>query len=373
VSAIQWVVIAYILTDACLLLPAGRVADRAGHLLVFGLGLAVTAVALLGCGVARSLPWLLAARALQGVGAALVFATGPALVTLATPEPLRQRALGWYNLAFGAGIVLGPLLGGVVVAAWSWRAVYLARVPLAGLALLLAWRGLRAGPVPAGLRAAPAAAGDGAGRRSVVLANATNLVANVALFFVWLLVPYYLVDVRGLPVVAAGTLFAVGTLAMAVGAPVGGWWAEAWGARRVVPLALAVEAAGLALTSRLDRGSSALAIALPLALAGGGAGLFAVPNMHEVMSARPRGRQGWAGSLVALMRLLGIVAGARLATFAYEGRLRGYRAAGLGDAGVELAFRDAFLVAAAVAALGSGLSIFQSLVGRRADRRPRKA
>lgn len=366
-SAIQWVVIAYILTDACLLLPAGRLADRAGHHRVFGLGLAITAVALLCCGVAPSLSWLLAARALQGVGAALVFASGPALVTLATPEPLRQRALGWYNLAFGAGIVLGPLLGGVVIAAWSWRAVYLARVPLAAVALLLSCRGLRAGPAVPGLRPPPANVGES--RRSVVLPNATNFVANVALFFVWLLVPYYLVDLRGVPVVTAGVLFAIGTLAMALGAPLGGRWAEAWSARRVVPLALAIEAAGLALTSRLDRGSSALAIALALALAGGGAGLFAVPNMYEVMSARPRGRQGWAGSLVALMRLLGIVAGARLATWAYEGRLRGYRAAGFEGLAAELAFRDAFAAAAAIAVLAVLLGLAPQIVKMGSDPR----
>ncbi len=98
VSAIQWIVIAYILTDACLILPAGRLADRVGHRPVFGLGLAVTGGALLLCGLAPTLGWLLTARVLQGAGAALVFATAPALVTLASPDALRQRALAQASL-----------------------------------------------------------------------------------------------------------------------------------------------------------------------------------------------------------------------------------------------------------------------------------
>jgi len=358
VAAIQWIVIAYILTDACLILSAGRLADRIGHRRVFGLGLAVTGTALLLCGLAPALRWLLVARVLQGAGAALVLASAPALVSLATPDALRQRALGWYNLAFGVGVVIGPLLGGALVAAWSWRAVYLIRVPLAVLALLLAWWGLPRVTRGRGPRAAPEAAGGLADRRTFAVANASNLVANAALFFVWLLVPYYLVQGRGLPTALSGVLFAIGTLGTAVGAPVGGWWADAWGARRVVSLALAIEAVGLALTSRLHAASSVTEIALALALAGGGMGLFTVPNMHFVMSALPRARQGWGGGLVVLMRMLGIAAGASLATAAYEGRLAAYRAGGLGAVdGAALAFRDAFLLAGAIAAAAALLSL----------------
>jgi MFS family permease len=365
VGAIQWIVIAYVLTDACLLLPAGRLADRLGHRLVFGVGLAVTGGALLLCGLAPTFGGLLAARVLQGVGAALVLASAPALVTLASPEAARQRALGWFNMATGSGGVLGPLLGGALVAVWGWRAVYLFRAPLAAVALLLAWRGLTAATGPTEPRVTPLAPAGLADRRTFVLANATNLVASTALFFVWMLVPYYLVQSRGLPTGVGGVLFAVGTLATAVGAPIGSRWADAWGARRVVPLALGIEAAGLVLTSRLHAGSPASEIALALALAGGGAGLFAAPNMHYVMSALPHGRQGWAGGLVVLMRMLGFVAGARLATAVYEARLAVHGTAGLGAAaGAGLAFRDAFLLAGAIAAAAVLLSLVPP---RRAD------
>jgi MFS family permease len=358
VTAIQWIVIAYVLTDACLLLPAGRLADRVGHRLVFGVGLALTGGALFLCGLAPTLGWLLAARVLQGAGAALVLASAPALVTLATPEAARARALGWFNLTAGVGNVLGPLVGGALVAGWGWRAVYLARAPLAVLGLLLAWRGVTTLSGAAAPRARRVVSGGVADRRAFVLANTTNLVANAALFFVWLLVPYYLVERRGLPAPLSGALVAVGALATAVGAPAGSRWAEAWGARRVVPLALLIEVVGLVLVSRLDRASSWSAIAAALALAGGGVGLFAAPNMHYVMSALPGGRQGWAGGLVVLMRLLGFVAGAWLGTAAYEGRLAVYGAPGPGGAdGAALAFRDAFRLAAAIAAGAACLSL----------------
>jgi MFS family permease len=341
VSAIQWVVVAYILTDACLLLPAGRLADRAGHRRVFGAGLAVSALALGLCGSAASFGSLLAARALQGAGAALVYASAPALVALRTPEAARQRALGWYNLAIGIAMTAGPLAGGALVAAWGWRAVYLARVPVALAALALAWGGLAADPPARGDR--PPAGGGIADPRTFVVANAANLLANAALFFVWLLIPYFLIDTRRLSAPAAGLLFALGTLATAVAAPAGARAAERWGGRPVAALALGIEALGLGLTSRLDAASSPAAIALALALAGGGIGLFAAPNMHYVMSALPPARQGWAGSLVVLMRMAGIAVGARLATWVYEGRLAAHGAA-------VLAFRDAFVVAAAIAA-----------------------
>lgn len=325
---------------------------------MFEAGLALSATALLLCGAAPAFGGLLAARVLQGAGAALVFASAPALVTLASGDAARQRALGWYNFAFGIGIVLGPLAGGLLVAAWGWRAVYLARVPLAVAALVLARQWRPAAGIGGGRRDA-VPAGDGvADRRAFVVANAANLLANLALFFVWLLVPYYLIEQRGLAVGAAGLLFAVGTLATALGAPLGGWCADRWGARAVVPVALGVEALGLLLTSRLEAGSTPLAIALALALAGAGVGLFTVPNMHYVMAALPRARQGWAGSLVVLMRMGGIVLGASVATQTLEGRATAHRAAGLAEgAATASAFADAFRLAAAIAALAALLSL----------------
>jgi MFS family permease len=357
VPGIRWVVIAYVLTFAALLLPFGILADRVGHRQVFAAGLAVTVAAFLVSGSARTFAWLLAGRAAQGLGAAFVFAGAPALVTLAAPAARRGRALGWFTLAIGGGAA-GPLVGGALVAAFGWRAVYLGRIPIAAVALALTpvlRRGLSPRPVAAPLDAWFSRAAD---RRTFVVANAVNLLANAAQFFVWLLVPYYLVDRRGMDVASAGLLFGAGALASAVASPLGGWCADRLRADWLPALGLAVEAIGLLLTSRLDAASSIAAISLALTLGGAGLGLFTAPNMHHVMSALGRTRQGRAGSLVMVMRVGGIVTGATLATWTYGARLAAATAAGAPAAdAAATAFAHAFHVAAAIAAAAALLSL----------------
>jgi MFS family permease len=359
VGGVQWVVIAYVLVEALLLLPAGWLADRVGHGRVFAAGLALTALALVACGLATGFAGLLGARGLQGVGAALVLGSAPALVTLAAADGARVRALGWYNLAIGAGGVLGPLAGGLGVATWGWRTVYLGRVPLAALALALAWPRARDAAPAAGAAPARGSGRGPADPAGFALANLANLLANAALFSVWLLVPYYLIERRGLGPTPAGLLFAVGALATALGAPLGGAVASRAGVRWLPAAALAVEALGLGLVGRLDAGSSPAAVAGALALAGGGLGLFIVPNMHYVMDALPPSHQGRAGSLVTLMRMSGILVGARGAASLYEHRV----AARAGDAA--LAFGDTLTVAAAVAVLAGLLSLAPARAARK--------
>jgi MFS family permease len=362
-TSIQWIVLTYMVTFAVVLIPAGRLADRAGHARVFRAGLALTGVAQLGCGLAPGWAWLLGARVAQGLGAALVMASAPALVTLSIRPGQRGRALGRLGLAASLGGVVGPLAGGLLLGAMGWRIVYLARLPLVAVAIGLC-RGLpgagetsgstRAGPEEA---PRPGRAGGGlADLRTFVAANGAHLLANVALFAVWLLVPYYLIDRRGFPAGLGGLLFTTGPLAQACAAPLGGKLADRGFGRRLAPLALAAEAGGLWLTGRLDDVATPARIALALGLAGLGSGLFIVANMHYVMGALPRGRQGMGGSLVALMRTAGIVVGANVTTAVYASRLSAHADLGLGDAQAA-AFADAFGVATLVAAAGALLSL----------------
>ncbi|MGH8708917.1 MAG: MFS transporter, partial [Burkholderiales bacterium] len=137
VAAIQWLVIAYMVAFSSLVIVSGRVADLFGHRRAFGWGLAVSALAFLGCGLAPGYGWLLAARVLQGVGIALILGAGPALALGVYPASERTRVLSLYAAAFAIGLAAGPALGGLLVDALGWRAVYLARVPLALAALLL--------------------------------------------------------------------------------------------------------------------------------------------------------------------------------------------------------------------------------------------
>src|SRR3974377_589335 len=142
IGAIQWVVICYVLTYASLLLALGRIGDNFGHALVFRIGLIWSTVALLLVGWSPSFGAMLLFRCLQGIGAALVLSCGAALVTCLYGEGRRSQALGIYTMMLSVGLMLGPLLGGALTAAWDWPAVFWFRVPIATVALLF----FRGGP-----------------------------------------------------------------------------------------------------------------------------------------------------------------------------------------------------------------------------------
>ena len=356
-TSIQWIVLTYMVTFAIALIPAGRLGDRAGHARVFRGGLALTGATHLLCGLAPSWTWLLAARVAQGLGAALVMASAHALVTLATASSRRGQALGRVGLAASLGAVVGPLGGGVLIGLLGWRVVYLGRLPLVALGLGLArWLpgagasfGSAGGDVAASRGEAAARLVD---RRTFAIANAAHLLSWVALFAVWLLVPYYLIDRRGFPAALGGLLFTVGPLAQAGAAPVAGRLADRGAGRWLAPLGLAVEGLGLWLTGQLDDVASLGRIAVALGLGGFGSGLFIVANMHYVMATLSPSRQGMAGGLVVLMRTAGVVVGASLTSAVFAARLSAH--AHLGDvAATAAAFTDAFAVAAAIAVVAA--------------------
>jgi MFS family permease len=139
-QTLQTVITAYAVASSGFLLLGGRTADLLGRRRVLVAGLALYASAALAGGLAQSPQVLLAARAVQGVGGALVFPTTLALVNVTFPEgPARNRAMGIWGGAGAAGLVLGVLLGGVLTRAFGWQAVFLINAPLAATALLLAF------------------------------------------------------------------------------------------------------------------------------------------------------------------------------------------------------------------------------------------
>lgn len=164
--AIQWVVIAFVLTQTSLTLVFGRLGDLFGHRRIFAIGLATCAVAHLAVGLAPDYPTLVAMRVLQGVGVGLVVSCGAALATLMYPPADRQRVLAVYVASTSLAMAVGPWLGGVLIAAFDWPAVFIFRSPLALLVwLALPWvlpapaHGQAVTPAPAGAAGLPGAAG----------------------------------------------------------------------------------------------------------------------------------------------------------------------------------------------------------------------
>ena len=138
IGGLQWVVDAYTLALAAVVLTAGSLADRFGRRRLFACGLVVFTVASAACAAAGSIEMLHAARAIQGLGAAILFATSLALLADAFPiERERTGALAAYGATIGASFAIGPAVGGALTSALDWRWVFVVNVPI-GLAVLAA-------------------------------------------------------------------------------------------------------------------------------------------------------------------------------------------------------------------------------------------
>lgn len=139
VSGTQWIVDSYLLVLSSLLLAGGSLGDRLGRQRVFAAGIALFAAASLWCAIAPDVRQLVAARALQGAGAALLVPGSLALIAATFPSEERGRAIGTWSAMTALAVIAGPVLGGALVQAISWRAVFFINLPIAAVTLLIVW------------------------------------------------------------------------------------------------------------------------------------------------------------------------------------------------------------------------------------------
>ncbi len=140
-SSLQWTIDAYTLTIACLLLLAGSTADRVGRRRVFQIGLALFGAGSLLCSLAPSIGSLIAFRAVQAVGGAMLNPVAMSIITTTFTDPReRARAIGFWGSTVGMSMALGPVVGGVLVDSIGWRSIFWINVPVALVALLMAVR-----------------------------------------------------------------------------------------------------------------------------------------------------------------------------------------------------------------------------------------
>src|SRR5262245_42648974 len=148
-NGLQWVVDAYTIPLAATVLTAGAIADRLGRRLLFVIGLVIFTLSSILCGIAGGIEVLVGARAIQGLGASLMFATALALISQVTPtREARAKALAAYGAAIGASFALGPFIGGSLTEIFGWRAIFLVNVPIGAAVLWITLRSVAEGLDP---------------------------------------------------------------------------------------------------------------------------------------------------------------------------------------------------------------------------------
>ncbi len=371
---VEWVVIAYLVVIAALLLTAGRFADVFSRRKTWGTGLVVFVLGSALCGAAPSLAALIAFRGLQGVGSAMIMAVSPAMLLAAFPGEQRGRVLGLNAVVVGLGISIGPTLGGVITQHFGWRWIFYVNMPLgaAGVigairvlpreqsaprgrvdwvgALLLAVGlgtltgtlsfatelGWTSAPLLAGLAIAGSSLATLVARlarvrdplidptlfanRIFASASASLLFAFMATFAVAFLMPFYLEQLRGWPAQRAGLFLTPLPLTIALVSPATGALADRIGTRKLAATGMFIAAAGLSILGSIGESTSVVELFLVLALIGVGQATFQPPNNSALMGAAPRERQGVAAGVLATGRVVGqslsiALAGALFAAF----------------------------------------------------------
>jgi EmrB/QacA subfamily drug resistance transporter len=371
---VQWIVLAYLLAITTLIVSVGRLGDILGRrrLLLAGIGL-FTAASLL-CGVAPTLSLLIAARAAQGVGAAVMMALAVSLVGDTVPKHQLGGAIGLLGTMSAIGTTLGPSLGGVLIAGLGWRIIFLVNVPLGILNVLLAHRYL---PVDRRVSKTDKAGFDTVGtllmaltlgayalamtiaRGSFGLLNVALLVS--ALFGVGLFVlaetraasplirltmfrspslsaslamstlvstvvmatlvvgPFYLSRALGLNAALVGVVMSAGPLAAALTGLPGGRIVDRFGTARTTVIGLIVMSAGCFILSMTPTTFGISGYLAPMVLLTAGYALFQTANSTAVMTDIPPDQRGMMSGMLSLSRNLGLITGASVmgAVFAH--------------------------------------------------------
>jgi EmrB/QacA subfamily drug resistance transporter len=362
-ATVEWVVLAYSLTLATLLLSMGRLGDMIGKKPIYVAGFIGFTLGSALCGLAPTIHWLIASRVLQAIGGAMVLALGMAIVTESFPPSERGRALGLSGAIVSTGIVIGPTLGGVIVDALSWHWIFFVNLPVGIVGTLMVLRFVPA-LKPAGrqrfdlagavtlfasllmvLLALTVGQQLGFGKPPVLLLFAGG-VALMAAFIVLeqrskqpmidlrlfrnrffdvslisgfmtfvamggttILIPFFLQGVLGYDPSQVGLLMATLPLAVGVVAPISGALSDRIGTRPITVVGLVLILLGFYAISTITVQMTTLGYVLRFLPIGLGLGVFQSPNNSAVLGAVPRERLGVASGLLSITRIIGQMVG----------------------------------------------------------------
>jgi EmrB/QacA subfamily drug resistance transporter len=414
-SGLEWTVNAYTLTFAVLLLSAAALGERFGRRRIFVLGIAVFTTASALAATAPGIGVLVAARALQGAGGAMIMPLSLTLLSAAVPPARRNLALGLWGAIGGAAVAIGPLVGGAVTTGWSWQYIFWLNVPVGVVLVPLAWwklsesRGAHkqldlvgVGLVSTGLfgvvlglvrgnahgwSSPSVLASFSVGalallgfvawelgsdhpmldirlfrHRGFAAVNVTAMLFSFGMFGAIFFLTQFLQTVQGLSPLAAGVRVLPWTAMAMLLAPVVGTLAERWGGKPLVVSGLVLQAVGLSWLALLITPTTPYGdMVAPFVVSGVGMTLFFVPLASLVLGAVPVSLEGVASGANSAFRELGGVLGIAVlgAVFSAHG---GYRS---GQDYVN-GMTPAVAVGAVVVALGAVTALF--VPGRRSRR-----
>jgi EmrB/QacA subfamily drug resistance transporter len=403
IAKTEWIITIYLLGVSGLLLTFGRLGDIRGHKSIFLSGFGIFILSSAVCGISSSVYMLIAARGTQAIGAAMLAANSPAILTTNFPANQRGQALGLQATMTYLGLTLAPSVGGWLASLFSWRAVFFINIPVGLTAFLLSWffipsdapehKGepfdfLGAGLFMAGLVLLLLGLNQGhawgwgspviisiligAGiftllfiwvenhahhpmldlslfKSRLFCASTGGATLNyIALYSVLLLLPFYLIQGRGMTTAHAGLILTAQPLVMAVVAPISGTLSDRIGARKLCMAGMATMSTGLIVLSRLNSDSSVLLVLIGLAIVGLGTGTFISPNNSALMGSAPYERQGIAAGIMATARSTGMVLGVGLSGAILTTAMAGIQ----GNQALYSAIHISFLVSAAIAGIG---------------------
>ncbi|MBB6410747.1 MFS transporter [Mesorhizobium sangaii] len=366
-QSVQWVVLAYLLAITTLIVSAGRLADMFGRRPLLLGGIALFTLASILCGLAPTLWLLIAARAVQGLGAALMMALTLAFVAETMSKSKTGSAMGLLGAMSAIGTTLGPSLGGLLIAGFGWRAIFLVNVPLGVLTFALAYRALPACGKPAqadrgkfdavgtallaltlaayalamtlgrgnfgalnlglliaaGIGIALFAAAQAKVKNPLIkLASfcdlqlsaslAMSLVVATVMMATLVVAPFYLSRGLGLDAARVGLVLSTGPLVSALSALLAGRLTDRFGAHRMMVAGLASLATGTFVLSLAMTKLGIASYVVPITVTCIGYALFQTSNNAAIMTGVGAGERGVVSGLLNLSRNLGLITGASL-------------------------------------------------------------
>jgi EmrB/QacA subfamily drug resistance transporter len=365
-AVVEWVVLAYMLTVATLMLSVGRLADMTGKKKLYLAGLAIFTLGSGLCGSAPSVFWLIGFRVFQAVGAAMIMALGTAIVTEAFPSKERGKAMGIIGLLVSIGVIAGPTLGGIILQFLTWHWLFFVNLPIGVIGLFLVFKfvpdlkpvGKQRFDFAGAVTLFVSLAAFLLGLSVIQLSGFLNpfvyvLLVFGALMLVWfirielhapepmidlklflnkmfsinlitgslsfiasagtiLIMPFYLQNVLGYDPQRTGLLLIVSPLAIAVVAPISGSLSDRISHRLMTTIGLTIATVGYILVTGITATTSSFEYILRFLPIGIGMGIFQSPNNSAVMGSAPKERLGVASGLLSLTRVLGQMAGIAL-------------------------------------------------------------